>query len=121
MWSSLGANLNESSAARVANTIDEMEAILSGIDKDCGIAIDIGYRSKGKLEVAVAQVTKDLKKIHAFTYTKGRKGHPTFSDFPQTFLGKLNYKDLHAWITGHIKIWDAVLIKKPGEEINISS
>ncbi len=111
MWRSLGANLNESSAARVANTVDEMEAILSGIDKDCGIAVNIGYRSKGKPEVAVAQITKDLNKIQAFKYIKGRKGHPTFTDFPRTILRKLNYRDLHAWMTGHIKTWDAVYKK----------
>ena len=111
MWRSLGANLNESSAARVANTVDEMEAILSGIYKDCGIAVNIGYRSKGKPEVAVAQITKDLNKIQAFKYIKGRKGQPTFTDFPRTVLRKLNYRDLHAWMTGHIKTWDAVYKK----------
>ena len=91
MWRSLGANLNESSAARVANAINEMEEVLDGIDKDCEIDSNVGYRSKGK---------------------PGRKGHPTFINFPQTLLGKLNYKDLHTWMTDLIKTWDAVYNKE---------
>ena len=62
MWRSLGANLNESSAARVANAINEMEEVLDGIDKDCEIDQNVGYRSKGKPENAVAQITNDLVK-----------------------------------------------------------
>lgn len=103
LWRSLGANLNESSAARRANTVDEMEAILNGIDRDCDLASNIGYRSKGKPEVAVAQVTKDLLKIQAFKFCKGRKGHPTFKKFPKTLLGSLNHRNLHTWLKHHIK------------------
>lgn len=88
-----------------------MEAVLSRIDKDCDIASNIGYRSKGKPEVAVAQITNDLIKIQAFKYCKGRKGHPTFMNFPQTLLGKLDYRDLHAWMTGLIKTWEALYNK----------
>ena len=115
MWRSLGANLNESSAARVANTIDEMEEVLSGIDKDCDISQQIGYRSKGKPEDAVAQISKDLIKINAFQYCSGRKGHPTFIDFPQTLIGKLNYKDLHAWMKSRIELWYSVYGKVTDE------
>ncbi|XP_028408226.1 uncharacterized protein LOC114530810 [Dendronephthya gigantea] len=73
LWRSLGANLNEASAARLANTVDEMEAILDEIDQDCDLASNIGYRSKGKPEVAVAQVTKDLVKINASNFAKAEK------------------------------------------------
>ena len=112
MWRSLGANLNESLAARVANAINEMEEVLDGIDKDCEIDQNVGYRSKGKPENAVAQITNDLVKIQAFKTFKGRKGHPTFANFLQTLLGKLNYKDLHTWMTDLIKTWDAVYSKE---------
>ena len=110
-WESLGANLNETSAARLANTVDEMEAILDGIDRDCDLASNIGYRFKGKPEVAVAPVTKDLVKIQAFKYCRGRKGHPTFTNFLKTLLGSLNYRDLHTWLKDHVKTWDSAYKK----------
>ena len=110
MWRFLGANLNESSAARVANTVDEMEQILDRVDEDCDISSEAGYRSKGKPEDAVSQITKDLNTIKAFKYTKGRKGHPTFETFPRTLVRKLNYRELHSWMTNHIKTWDTIYV-----------
>ena len=71
MWRSLGSNLNEASAARLANTVDEMEHILSSVDRDCGFQSCIGYRTKGNPHPAVQQITKDLVAIDAFTYHKG--------------------------------------------------
>lgn len=32
-------------------------------------------------------------------------------NFPQTPLGKLDYRDLHAWMTGLIKTWEALYSK----------
>lgn len=35
LWRSLGSNINESSASRVANTLELMEQIMDKIDQDC--------------------------------------------------------------------------------------
>ena len=66
MWRSLGANLTEESASRLANTVEPVEIILDRVDEDCGLKATKGYRSKGKPEEAVAQITKDLMQIKAF-------------------------------------------------------
>ena len=101
MWRSLGANIGESSAARMANTVDEVEALLSRIDKDSVIwIIVLGIDQKGS--------QKKLCQIQAFKYCKGRKGHPTYPNFPQTLLPKLDYRDLHGWMTDLIKTWYTV-------------
>ena len=75
----------------------------------CDISSEAGYRSKGKPEDAVLQITKDLNTIKAFKYTKGRKGHPTFATFLQTLVRKLNYRELHSWMT-RIKTWDTIYV-----------
>ncbi len=106
MWRSLGANLNETSAARLANTVDEMERILNSVDNDCGIQSAVGYRTQGNQFAAVQQITKDLLSIGAFTYQEGRQGHPSFPKFPRSLLGSLNFKDLHLWMVELIKTWE---------------
>ena len=44
MWKALGANLNEESAERIANTIEPVELILDAVDKDCDRKRFIRYR-----------------------------------------------------------------------------
>ena len=86
-WRSLGSNLNEALAARLANTVDEMERILTSVDRDCRFKSSIGYRTKGNPHPAVQQITKDLITIDAFTHHKGRQGHPSFAKCPKSLLG----------------------------------
>ena len=106
MWRSRRANLNETSAARLANTVDEMERILNSVDNDCGIQSAVGYRTQSNQFAAVQQITKDLLTIRAFTYQEGRQGHPSFPKFPCSLLGSLNFKDLHLWMVELIKTWE---------------
>ena len=108
MWRSLGANINEESAARLANTIEPMELVLDYIDEDCGLSKLKGYRAKGKPEVAVAQIPKDMTSIEAFRHQPGRVGHPSFSDFPSSLFKGLDYRDLHTWMKDLIKPWEAL-------------
>lgn len=108
MWKALGANLNEESAERIANTIEPVELILDAVDKDSDRKRAIGYRSSTKQEDAVSQITKDLMQIKAFHYQQGRLGHPSFLDFSPSLLMKLDYRDLHGWMKDHIKLWDSV-------------
>lgn len=108
MWRSLGANLNEESATRLANTTESMELILEKLDDDCQLSKLEGYRSKGNPELAVAKITKDLMNIYAFRHQSGRRGHPSFPRFPSSLLEKLDYRDLHTWMTDLIKTWESI-------------
>ena len=83
-----------------------MELVLDYIDEDCGLSKLKGYRAKGKPEVAVAQITKDLTSIVVFRHQPGRVGHPSFSDFPSSLLKGLDYRDLHTWMKDLIKTWE---------------
>ena len=91
MWRALQANINEDSAERVANTVEPMEGIRDSIKKDCGLLETPGYRSSGKPESAVLQITEDLVKIDAFKQLSGRQGHPSFPDFPSNLLRKIDF------------------------------
>jgi hypothetical protein len=105
MWRGLGANVNETSASRLARTTEYVEMILDSIDRDCDIGEASGYRSSGKSEVAVKQIATDLLTIRAFKHQPGRNGHNSFPKFPCDLLKKLDYRDLHSWMSGLVKTW----------------
>ena len=114
MWKALGSNINEKSAERVANTVDPVERIIDGIDHDCAKKTSVGHRAEGNPGIAVAQVTSDLIRLRAFEYQNGRMGHPSFIDFPSNLLNKLDYRDLHKWMTEHMKMWETVYKVRTG-------
>ena len=60
MWRALGPNLDEKNAARIAGTLESMENILTGIDKDCKLSNRSSFRCIKKKE--------DLVSIDAFQY-----------------------------------------------------
>ena len=107
MWRALGANVNEESAARIANTVEPLELILDSLDKDCNLQNQKGYRSQGKPEAAVQQITQDLITIDAFRCQLGHEGHPSFPKFASNLLEKLDYRDLHSWMVRLMKTWDS--------------
>lgn len=74
-----------------------MEYITDSIKSDCGVLETPGYRSSGKPEVAVVQIIKD-----------NREGHPSFPIFPANLLRKIDYRNLHNWMNGLMKTWEAV-------------
>ena len=108
MWRSLGSNINEDSALRVANTVEPMEGMLDAIRRDCGLPEIQGYRSAGNSEVPVLQVIRDLVEIKAFKYEAGREGHPSFAKFPSSLLRNLDYRDLHTWMNDLLKTWETI-------------
>ena len=85
-----------------------MEKIRDSIRRDCGLPETPGYMSKGNPEVAVLQIIKDLMQINAFRHEGGRKGHPSFPNFPFSLLRKLDYRDLHKWMKGLLKTWEPI-------------
>ena len=109
MWKALGANINETSAARVADTVEPMEKIQDSIRIDCGLPEITGYRSTGNPEVPVLQLIKDLVQINVFKYEAGREGHPSFPEVSSNLLHKLDYCDLHIWMKGLLlKTWESM-------------
>jgi hypothetical protein len=106
MWRALGANLNEESAARLADTVEPLDLIMDAVDKDCNFDKGRGRRSSGKPEPAVQQVTKDLMQIKAFKMEVGRAGHESFPDFPSNLIWNLDYRDLHSWMKNLMNTWN---------------
>ena len=111
LWRGLGANLNEDSAARVANAIESLDCIIESIDKDCVLDGRIGYRSKGKTEDTVKKIVNDLMEKRTFNYTPRRNGYPSFPQFPAHLLQSLYFRDLHSWMKGHLEQWEAIYEK----------
>ena len=108
MWRSLGANLDERSAARLASTLEPMKQILESIDKDCNLTDEFGYRSGGDPKRSVELVTNDLMVINAFKKQPGRLGHPFYHKMSSNLLRNLDYRDLHDWMREHLKLWESV-------------
>lgn len=95
MWRSLGSNINEKNASRVANTLEMMEKILESIDKDCSYTKRHGNRNIKNEEAAVTQISSDLMGKHVFKFTPGRQGHASFPKFSGNLLESVDYRDLH--------------------------
>lgn len=107
MWRALGPNLNQASASRVAESLENLERLLDSIDRDCGIGDFKGYRCKGNNKEADLQVMSDLMQIKAFKHTPGRDGHPSFPDFPSSIIN-LDFRDLHGWMSEKTRLWQSV-------------
>lgn len=107
IWRGLGPNLNQASASRVAEALENLERLLNSTDNDCTLQERRGYRSKGDNTEAVKQVMSDLMEIKAFKQTPGREGHPSFPEFPSSIV-KLDYRELHAWMTEKRDSWKPI-------------
>lgn len=105
MFKSLGANVDERNAERVANAIQSVDALMESVDKDCSLSQKQGRASKGKPEETVEQIVKDLADKTVFQHTPSREGHPSFKKFESNLLKDLDYRDLHKWMTEHLKKW----------------
>lgn len=104
----LGANLTESSAQRLAQSLELLEMLMSSIDKDCSLTARVGYRSQGKPEETVKQIVGDLMQKDVFSYHSGRDGHPSFPEFESNLLHGLDYRDLHEWMSDLLHTWESV-------------
>ena len=94
------------------NVTESLELVMDSVDRDCNFPGRVGYRSKGKPEEAVQQIVSDLVEKDVFNYLPGREGHPSFPTFPSSLLHKLDYRDLHKWISGHLKEWQLIYNKR---------
>ena len=66
MWKSLGSNLNENNAARIAHSQEGLVGVLSSADQDCEIYGRKGHRSLKSPVETVEQIVKDLIQQHVF-------------------------------------------------------
>ena len=108
MWKALGANLNQSSATRTAESLEIHEMIISSIDQDCNLAQRKGYRSNPGQDKAVVQIVNDLMEQEVFKFNSGgREGYATFPKFKAN-ITSLDYRDLHKWMTEHVKLWKSI-------------
>lgn len=106
MWNSLGANINEDSAVRVANTVEPMEVIQDSIRRDLRLLDIRGYRSTGNPEDAVLQVIKDLVQIDAFK--QERTSILSFPEFSSNLLKSLYNRNLHTWMNELLTTWEPI-------------
>ena len=111
MWKSLGSNINEKSASRVANTLEMMEKIMASIDDDCSYSKRSGKRNISSENEAVNQIAMDLMNKNTFHYTPGRKGHSSFSKFSGNLFEGIDYRDLHKWMKEYIELWASIYEK----------
>ena len=112
MWRSLGSNISENSASRVADTLEAMEQIIDKIDQDCEYKAHEGKRNIPNEEAAVIQISSDLMSKQVFRHTPQRQGHYSFLKFEGNLFRNMDYKDLHKWMTEHIKLWASIYEKK---------
>lgn len=108
MWRALGANINESSASRVANALESMELIIESIDADCSHTVRKGKRNKGKPEEAVNQIVSDLMDNKVFQFTAGREGHHSFPLFDDNIFKAVDFRELYNWMSEKISIWGSI-------------
>ena len=101
----LGSNVDEKNAERLANAIQEIEAVLESVDKYCSLSEKQGCGSKGKPEETVEQILKDLIEKSVFKHIRNRYGHPSFPKFHPNLLEGLDYRDFHKWMMDTISKW----------------
>ena len=94
-----GANLTESNAQRLASGLELLDMVLKSTDDDGKLAANIKQRAKGNPEDAVMQIISDLMSKEAFIFKGGREGHPSFPKFHANLLHKIDYRDLHKWLS----------------------
>lgn len=107
LWRSLGPNLNQENASRVANSLQLLEELLNSVDNDCMLLERQGHRTAGMTVKPVQQIISDLIEIKAFKFTPGREGHQSFQDFPANLV-EIDYRDLHGWMTDKIELWGSI-------------
>lgn len=108
MWRQLGPNLNESSAERIAGTLETVDLIYESIDRDCFKEEKHGHRTSSKDQDAVKQIVDDLISCQAFKKINGREGYSSFPEFNRSLMHGLDYRDLHNWMQEHITLWGSI-------------
>lgn len=102
---SLGANLKEKNAQRIARSLQALESILDALDEDCKLNSQTRVRKSKDPEETVAQIVKDLTEIDAFLKVPGREGHLSFAEFRSGVIGRVDYSKFYKSIKDKIELW----------------
>lgn len=81
---------------------------MESINNDCDWSTRKGRRSVPNKENSVSQIVSDLTEKDVFNYTEGRQGHPQFEAFDGHLFNKVDYKELHGWMSKKIELWGSI-------------
>lgn len=107
----LGANLNETSAKRVAASLNGIELVMQSVDEDCKFKPVSKIRGGKDPKEAVDQIANDLINGDVFSKHPGREGYTGFEHFDGNIITKLDYREYYHWIKGHLKLWAGIYNK----------
>ncbi|XP_035688825.1 uncharacterized protein LOC118424384 [Branchiostoma floridae] len=102
----LGPNLNEQSAARIANAIGEMAALLKRADSDLGVRSDSGRHTKADRIPELHTLVDQYAQVEALSYVPGRE-YNSFPGFKRDLLAKLSSVNLAKWVNRLVSKWSA--------------
>jgi hypothetical protein len=109
---SVGANVNETSAKRVAASLNGIELIMQSVDKDSQFEDSSKKRGGKDPAETVGIIVKDLVNCDAFTkYPNGREGYTGFETLNGNIITKLDYREYYNWIKEHLKLWRSIYAK----------
>lgn len=101
----LGANVNESSAQRVAAALNGIEMIIASVDSDCESSRASKVRGGKDPAESVNQIVSDLINGDVFSKHPDRDGYKGFATFDGNIIAKLDYAEFYHWIKDKLKVW----------------
>ena len=99
----MGANLNESSAYRIAQGLQSFETVMDSVDKDCDMASTSSHRTVKGAKGCVRQIVGDLSDRQVFCKTVGRENYSYFPSICGDLIEELDYSNLYGWMNEKIK------------------
>ncbi|XP_078659756.1 uncharacterized protein LOC144904617 [Branchiostoma floridae x Branchiostoma belcheri] len=103
----LGPNLNQKNAARVANSIGEMEKLLRGIDSDLNVHRASGYHIKADKTANVEKLVVQYQQVDVLEHQPGRE-YRCFPGMSRNPLAKLDVGRMVEWMRARLKHWEAL-------------
>ena len=93
----LRSNLNESNAARVAQTMKNLQSVIKNYEKCVDIKESVSGRNKAKYPESVAKLAEEYVKAEVYSFTPGRE-HESFPKFEKNLLLGLDSSNFHSWM-----------------------
>ncbi|XP_035689474.1 uncharacterized protein LOC118424802 [Branchiostoma floridae] len=103
----LGPNLNESNAARVANSIGEMAKLLQSIDTELGVRRGSGYHHKPDDTADIQRLVVQYEQANVLDFQPGRE-YNSFPGMDRNPISKLNMDKMLDWMRNKLKYWEAL-------------
>ncbi|XP_035661399.1 uncharacterized protein LOC118405771 [Branchiostoma floridae] len=101
----LGPNLNEQTAARVANSIGRMAKLLKKADRDWGVKRETGYHHKADPTTDIHTLVEQYAQVGVFRHQPGR-AYDGFPNIKASVLSaKINASKLSVWMRSLFAKW----------------